>query len=160
MRRRPRKPFQKDTPSSIQEQRCLRFMFLFRLPSDDMELIFQSNVIQILVSLIHSDTRTSSCFLSQPFPASVFLVQPTAPTVNLTALSPTPSLQTCQRFSTSPQSPDFLRSIFHMSSGRVRKRKNYPKILSEGKEEPFFFEKKRGSVLTTANIICKYFYKS
>ena len=119
MRRRPRKPFQKDTPSSIQEQRCLRFMFLFRLPSDDMELIFQSNVIQILVSLIHSDTRTSSCFLSQPFPASVFLVQPTAPTVNLMALFRIPSLHVCQRFSTSPQTPDFLRSIFHFVSDNI-----------------------------------------
>ena len=46
---------------------------------------------------------------------SVFLVQPTALTVNLMALFPIPSLQTCQRFSTSPQTPDFLRSIFHFA---------------------------------------------
>ena len=47
----------------------------------------------------------------------VFLVQPTAPgpTVNLIALFPIPSLQTCrQRFSTSPQTPDSFRSIFHI----------------------------------------------
>ena len=57
--------------------------------------------------------RWSSPFLSQPFPASVFPVQPTAPIVNLMALFPILSSQTCQTFSASPQTPDFLRPIFH-----------------------------------------------
>ena len=45
--------------------------------------------------------------------------------------------------------------------GRVLPRKYYLKVLSEKKEEPFiFYMKKRGSVLTTANIIWKYYRKA
>ena len=44
-------------PGTCQEQRCLHLMFLFPLPSDIMELVFQSNVFQILVSPVHSDTH-------------------------------------------------------------------------------------------------------
>ena len=54
---------------------------------------------------------------SQP----VFLVQPTAPVISSMNLLPIPSVQGRQRFNTSPQTPDLLRSIFyHIVSGHFQ----------------------------------------
>lgn len=60
--------------------------------------------------------RLPFSFLSQPFPAFVSLLQPTncCTLTIVVAIFPIPSVQSAQRFYTSPQSSDFLRSIFHV----------------------------------------------
>ena len=73
--------------------------------------------------------RWSPSSLCQLFPASVFLVQPTAPVIHLMNLLPIPSVAACQRLNNSPQTPDFLRSIFYFVLLQANRKRALKKIV-------------------------------
>ena len=80
----------------------------------------------VLVTIPHPPASRAPCkvvffaVLTQPSPASVFPVQPFQLHLRRQRYGPLvhPSCSEirCQRFNTSPQTPDFLRSSFHSST--------------------------------------------